>query len=208
MKLVCKDLQFSYTDERLIQISHFEISQSAEIYWIRGSSGAGKSTFLSLLAGLQKPHEGQILWNEFDLGKAHEIDRNKFRFEKIGFAHQENKMINHWTVQQNFSLVSGDKTLENICLNAFELKKSILQKPVHELSGGERQRINLIQIILKKPQIALFDEPTSHLDNKNTEIALDLIETQLKPCTVIIISHDNRLEQRKFKQIDFEKINI
>ena len=68
--------------------------------------------------------------------------------------------------------------------------------------------INLIQAILKKPKIALLDEPTSHLDNRNADIALRLIEKYFKQTLVIIVSHDNRLENRGFTEIDFESINI
>lgn len=207
MKLVCKDLQFSYSSERLIHVSQLEIQEASGIHWIRGASGAGKSTFLSLLAGLRTPLNGQILWNNFNLASASAADKNEFRFSHISFVHQENMMVDHWTVQQNFDLVSNHHELQNECLEAFKFKSTILKKHIHELSGGERQRLNLIQALIKNPKIALLDEPTSHLDNKNTEIALNLIESKLNHSTVIIISHDNRLEQRKFKAIDFEKMN-
>ncbi len=208
MKLKCSQLQFSYTSEKLIDISNFEMQASNSIQWIRGYSGAGKSTFLSLLAGLKKSQNGKVKWNDFEMNSATETERHQFRFQNISFVHQENIMINHWTVEQNLSLVSDDFDLLKECLEAFNFTKEILKKITQDLSGGERQRINLIQAILKKPKIALLDEPTSHLDNRNADIALNLIEKYFKQTLVIIVSHDNRLENRGFKQIDFESINL
>ncbi|MGZ3746118.1 MAG: ABC transporter ATP-binding protein [Pseudobdellovibrionaceae bacterium] len=207
MNLSCKNLKFSYDSHNLIQVSQFTLASNTGITWIRGSSGSGKSTFLSLLAGLHAPKEGEISWGDFPFSKRDEQARNQFRFQHIGYVPQENKMINHWTVEQNLKLISTDEKLISEYLKLLQFDKASREKKIEVLSGGERQRINLIKTFLKKPRIALLDEPTAHLDDKNVGIVIDLLKEKFRESLVIIVSHDSRLEKLLLNFTDFAEIN-
>ena len=111
MELNCTGLIFSYTNVPLIKNISLQVCASQPV-WVRGQSGAGKSTFLKLITGLLKPIEGHIDYMTDQVQQAlHELsteDQKSFRLRYIGYVHQENHLINHWTVAQNLSLVDTE----------------------------------------------------------------------------------------------------
>lgn len=207
MKIQCNNVAFSYPEQKnLIRCLNLEI-RSGEALWIKGRSGSGKSSFLKLLAGLLSPTQGDIQIESTLLSKLSESDKRKFRFENIGYTHQENHLIDHWTVVQNLSLFTDDKTVISDVLTAVDLSKKLSSTLVGHLSGGEKQRLSLARLILQKPKIALIDEPTSHLDDENTERLMTYLLQQLKNATLVIVSHDHRLEKFLLKPLHFSEIN-
>lgn len=206
MNVSCQKIYFSYNEQKLIKNLNFN-AQSGECVWIRGKSGSGKSSLLRLIAGSLQPKSGSIQIAEVVLSKLSENEKNKFRFANIGYVHQENHLIEHWTVRQNLMLVSREKTDFKNELAEVYLEDEIQNKLVSQLSGGEKQRVSLVRLFLQKPKLALLDEPTSHLDDLNTDRILKLLQEKLLGSTIIIVSHDSRLEKFKMKAVEFSEIN-
>lgn len=205
MEIICSDLEFSYGDKLLFQRLNLEVQEKERI-WIKGKSGSGKSSLLKLICGLLQPQSGEIKINKQNISNLNLVDRNSFRLNHIGYLHQENHLIEHWTVLQNLLLVeSSIKDIQKIILQ-LGLDVDVLNKLVFQLSGGEKQRISLARLFLQKPVVALIDEPTSHLDDENTELVINLIDEKLANSTVVIVSHDNRFSGSKFKQILFRDL--
>lgn len=206
MKIACKDLDFSYTDKNFIQRLNLNV-HSGDHIWIQGRSGSGKSSLLMLIAGLLKPVKGQIRLDEFDLSQASEAESRNFREKNIGFVHQENHLIDHWTVGQNLNLVIVNDNEVSKNLGQLGLDPSIVNKPAAELSGGEKQRVSLCRLILQKPRLALLDEPTSHLDDQSAEKVFGKLKESLAESTLIVVSHDARLENMGLKKFEFGALN-
>lgn len=207
MKISCKNLSFSYPQQKsLIHNLNLEVA-AGENLWIKGRSGSGKSSFLKLLAGLLPPHQGDIRIEATEIAKLSDSEKRKFRFENIGYTHQENHLIDHWTAEQNLALLTHDKNLIEDVLTAVGLSLDLRSSLVCQLSGGEKQRLSLARLILQKPKLALIDEPTSHLDDENTEKLMTYLLQKLHDSTLIIVSHDHRLEKFPLKSIHFNEIN-
>lgn len=224
MKILCKDIEFFYDKEPVVNkgkmpdkvpapkplVTGLNLNlESEETLWIKGKSGSGKSTLLKLLAGILTPHSGIIQIGDHVLSGFTEIERRLFRRHHIGYVHQDNHLIEHWTVEQNLNLVLLEslKPLDlNHLMKEVQLSPSLLSSPISNLSGGEKQRISIARLFLQKPEIALIDEPTSHLDDANTDNLLSLILHKLKKSTLILVSHDSRLEKYHLKTIDFKEL--
>jgi ABC-type lipoprotein export system ATPase subunit len=206
MEVECKDLEFSYDDSVLIKNLNLKI-HSKEHLWIKGQSGSGKSSFLRLIGGLISPISGSIRLGDDQLDLKAENARRKIRLETIGYLHQENHLIEHWTVRQNLQLVEPRKAEFQRLLEEVNLHEKYLSKQVSELSGGEKQRISFVRLLLQRPKLALLDEPTSHLDDRNANALISLLVKRLQDSTVIVVSHDNRLAEYNLKPVDFFEIN-
>ncbi|MGZ3691418.1 MAG: ABC transporter ATP-binding protein [Pseudobdellovibrio sp.] len=185
-----RNLGFSFNDKKLFQNFNLSLKPSAFLL-IRGPSGCGKSTLLKLIAGFIPPQSGQI-----------EIEKSGL---KIGYLHQDCHLIEHWSVNENLKLVSSEQKLIDELLGHFGLQ-NINRKLVQNLSGGEKQRVSLIRILLQKPDLALLDEPTAHLDDKNTANIIEFIKEYLKDKIVIIVSHDHRIDSMATQIHDWKNL--
>lgn len=207
MKISCKNIQFSYPQQKtLIRNLNLDVS-SGEKLWIQGRSGSGKSSFLKLLAGLLAPSQGEVQIQDTNFSRLSDLEKRKFRFEHIGYTHQENHLIDHWTLEQNLAVLTEDSALISEILTAVDLPKELSKSRVGDLSGGEKQRLSLARLIIQKPKIALIDEPTSHLDDENTEKLMTYLLRKLKDSTFIVVSHDHRLEKFPLKTLQFSELN-
>lgn len=206
MKIKCENVRFSYGDLKLFRNLNLSI-QPQEHVWIRGRSGSGKSSLLKLIAGISFVDSGMIQVGDLQITPFSESDFRNLKKLKVAYIHQENHLIEHWTVQQNLLLVSDQQEKMKNLLQNLGLSEKDLKKNVGDLSGGERQRISLLRMLLQRPELALLDEPTSHLDDLNTEKLLDLIQTELENSTLIVVSHDSRLEKLGLKEIQLSEID-
>src|SRR6476646_4176414 len=157
MKIQCKEVSFSYGQKPLFSGLNLNID-SGEQVWIQGPSGTGKSSFLQLIAGLRTTQSGSISVGELNYQDATEAQIRNFRFSNIGYLHQENHLIDHWSVLQNLEL-SNPNQGANVAELLIELglKKEILNHPAGTLSGGEKQRASIARVILQRPKVALLD---------------------------------------------------
>lgn len=187
---------------------------SGELVAIIGPSGSGKSTMLTMMGGLQRPSGGTITFNGENLSEMSEKERNKLRFNKIGFILQASNLVPYLTLKDQFILVdkfAGNKKDEKKAdklLDQLGIKKRKNQYP-GDISGGERQRAAIARSLYTEPSLLLADEPTASLDSEKAMEVIELLKeiTVDSDRTTVIVTHDNRLLEycdRVFKIVDGE----
>lgn len=204
---------FEKNKEEIKALKETSFSLNAgEMVAIIGPSGSGKSTLLTMMGGLQRPSGGKIMFNGKDLGSMKEKERNKLRFDEIGFILQASNLVPYLTIRDQFELVdkfakkkTDEKKVDEI-LNRMGISNRKKSYP-GELSGGERQRAAISRALYTNPFLLLADEPTASLDSKKTKDVIELLAEQTKNYkrTTVIVTHDNRLLEycdRVFKIVD------
>ena len=168
-----------------------------QLYAIRGASGSGKTTFLSLLAGLDVPTSGSITWNGTSTA---ELDRDAYRLEHVSVIYQDFNLFSHLTVLENaayplyarkMSKKEGDALAKEKLL-ALGLKEEQLGRFPNMLSGGEQQRVAIARSLAAGSEIILADEPTGNLDSENSRSIIESLRRLAKEenrC-VIVVTHD------------------
>lgn len=194
---------------------NFEI-EKGELAVILGSSGAGKSTVLNILGGMDTNDEGEVIIDEEKISNFSNKELITYRRYAVGFVFQFYNLVNNLTALENVELAS--EIVEN-ALEAKEVLKSVgLEHRLHnfpsQLSGGEQQRVAIARAIAKNPKILLCDEPTGALDYHTGKQILKILQDMARKegKTVIIVTHNaaiapiaNRviqLHDGKIKQID------
>ncbi|MCT1171617.1 ABC transporter ATP-binding protein [Lactococcus lactis] len=194
---------------------NFEI-EKGELAVILGSSGAGKSTVLNILGGMDTNDEGEVIIDEEKISNFSNKELITYRRYAVGFVFQFYNLVNNLTALENVELAS--EIVEN-ALDAKEVVKSVgLEHRLHnfpsQLSGGEQQRVAIARAIAKNPKILLCDEPTGALDYHTGKQILKILQDMARKegKTVIIVTHNaaiapiaNRVIQMhdgKIKQID------
>lgn len=163
--------------------------------FIIGKSGCGKSTLLNILGGIEKPTDGQIFYNNSELGKFSFSEMDYYRANHIGFIFQDYNLIGHLSVKENLMIASDIKgrliTEQDInyVLNKVGLIDFINHLP-EEMSGGQQQRVAIARALLKNPEVILADEPTGNLDSTTGEDIFKLFKELSQTKLVIIVSHD------------------
>ena len=175
---------------------------------IIGKSGSGKTSLIMLLAGLEKPTSGSIVFENQTISNFNEEELSDFRQNNIGIIFQSFYLIPNYTALENVAL-----TLEiNLQKNATELAKDILinlgleHRLLHypsQLSGGEQQRVAIARAVINKPSIILADEPTGNLDDENSVLISDTLFDVVKSfgSSLCLVTHDKELAQRCDRQI-------
>ena len=183
----------------------FEISDKTFL-GICGKSGAGKSTLLFLLAGLQKPDQGNITIDQTQITNLSENELAAFRNKNIGFVSQEQSFLENLTVLDNVRLpaylgkeipnqVRNDKNKE-ITERALQLLESfgiahLADQYPQNLSGGENHRVLIARALMNDPKIILADEATDSVDEENTKEILKIFRNLADQGKIVIfVSHD------------------
>ena len=155
---------------------------------IMGESGAGKSTFLRILAGLESA-EGRIICNDVVwLGEKKTVPVQQ---RNVGFVFQDYALFDNMSVKENLLFVNRDEALADELLEMMEIEK-IAERNVTTLSGGQKQRVALARALMRRPKLLLMDEPLSALDPRMRR----KLSTQIKALherfgmTTLMISHD------------------
>ncbi len=176
--------------------------EPGKVYVIMGKSGAGKSTVLSLISGLDLPTNGDVLFKENSLKQ---LDRDDYRAKSIGVVFQGYNLLTNATALENIVLsMNISKSLEK---NKKQFALELLQKvgideetanrKVLKLSGGEQQRVGIARALSHNPDILIADEPTGNLDGdteKNImEILLKLAHKENK--CVIVVTHSKQVSK-------------
>lgn len=183
-----------------------------ELVVILGPSGAGKTTCLNVLGGMDSPTRGEVIVDGVDVAKLTGKDLIKYRRNDIGFVFQFYNLVQNLTVLENVELAvqlckdsyAPAKILENVGL------KERLQNFPSQLSGGEQQRVAIARAIAKNPKILLCDEPTGALDYKTGKQILALLEYEARHyhITVIIITHNSAIAPMADKVIKFKNGSV
>ena len=196
--LVAKNISYKYSDGQKdkVILDNASISfDKGKFYAIFGESGSGKTTFLSMLGGLDNRYSGHIYFEGKDIN---EIGLERYRRNMVSFIFQDYNLISYMTVYDNLaSAISisksnyGKKDIVDI-INKIGMDDSILNKRVSKLSGGEKQRVAIARSVLMDSKIILADEPTGNLDKKTAWEIIDLFRSLAKDFnkTIIMVTHN------------------
>jgi len=186
--------------ERIVALDDISLDfEKGKIYCLLGTSGSGKSTLLNLIAGLEKPTRGEIIFKSAHLEKMNEKQLADYRRKYIGFVFQSYNLMPSLSALENvtipliFKKVSKKKRVAHAraMLKAVGLEEREMHKP-GELSGGQQQRVSIARAFISQPAIVFADEPTGNLDTKTTFEMMELITSIAKKNqqTLIIVTHD------------------
>ncbi|HEM2549378.1 TPA: ABC transporter ATP-binding protein [Streptococcus suis] len=175
---------------------NFEI-EKGELVIILGSSGAGKSTVLNILGGMDTNDEGNVIIDGTDISDYNAHQLTKYRREDVGFVFQFYNLVSNLTAKENVELASEivKDALDPVqTLQDVGLGHRINNFPA-QLSGGEQQRVAIARAVAKNPKILLCDEPTGALDYKTGKQVLQILQdmARIKGSTVIIVTHNGAL---------------
>ena len=173
---------------------------SNESVAIVGKSGSGKTSLIMLIAGLERPNSGKIIFEGEDISQCSEDQLADIRKRKIGIVFQSFYLIPNYTALENVSLVleinkvpdAKKKSME--LLEQFGLKDRINHFP-SQLSGGEQQRVAIARSIVLNPKLILADEPSGNLDSENSKLIMSLLFKYCKQngSSLVLVTHDQML---------------
>ena len=196
--LICENLSFSIDGHKLFSNINLNIENQKDLL-ITGPSGVGKTTLLSILCGLQKPTAGKVLYDDINLYNLVENKIDYFRGDKLGIVFQNFNLINAFTIKENLDLAnttqgSEEKKLYDLLQRVGLADKSHIK--ASKLSVGEKQRLAVARAFIGNPKWIFCDEPTSSLDDNNTEIISQFIKDESTRCkaSLILITHDKRVQ--------------
>ena len=186
---VLKNFNFSLKEEGIIAIV--------------GKSGSGKSTFLSLLGGLDSVSSGEIMIGDQKISQMSETELTRFRAKNIGIIFQNFQLIEHFTTLENVLLplevlqVKDPISKAKNALKMVELDHRLEHFP-RQLSGGEKQRVAIARAHVTNPQLILADEPSGNLDPETADQVMGLLFKTAKELnqTLILVTHDRELAKK------------
>lgn len=203
-------------DESLQILKGINLSfRAASSCAIIGASGSGKTTLLGLLAGLDLPSSGQILFEGKDITAMNEDQRARLRAGKVGFIFQSFQLLPHLTAFENVLLSLEILNVTDARGRAIALLQRVgLGERLHhypnQLSGGEQQRCAIARAFATNPILLFADEPTGNLDQANGHRIIELLfelNREQETC-LIIATHDKELAQRCGRVIEINSGEI
>lgn len=178
-----------------------------ELVVLLGASGSGKSTFLNIIGGLDRPTDGRVWFRETEITGFSDHDLTQYRRAHVGFVFQFYNLIPSLTARENVGLVTeiaSDPMDPSDALDLVGLGKRRDHFPA-QLSGGEQQRVAIARAIAKRPEVLLCDEPTGALDSKTGVIVLQAIEAIHAELgtTTMVITHNEGISAMAHRVLRF-----
>ena len=206
-KDVVKEYKMGEVSIKALDKTNFEI-EKGELAVVVGPSGAGKTTALNILGGMDTATKGKVIVDNKEISSLKEKQLIQYRREDIGFVFQFYNLVQNLTALENVELAT------QICKKPLD-PKTILKKVGLEdrmknfpsqLSGGEQQRVAIARAIAKNPKLLLCDEPTGALDYKTGKQILQLLQDTCRKenMTVVIITHNQALTPMADRVIHFK----
>ena len=198
--------QYKQSDSVITSVNRASIKiPKGEFAAIIGTSGSGKSTFLHLCAGLDKPDAGSVTINGTEITKLSHDKLGRFRGENMGFVFQRHNLIPQFTALENILIptmmcnkpdMSYQENLRHL-VETLDLGDRLSHLP-SELSGGQQQRVAIARALINNPDIIMADEPTGALDRKNADEVLNLLFKTREEfgLTLVMVTHDLAIADR------------
>ena len=189
--LEIKNVTYGYKDAETKVLSSVNYSfEIGKFYAIIGKSGTGKSTLLSLLAGLDNPEEGEILFKDENIEKTGYTNHRK---NNISLVFQNYNLIDYLTPLENIRLVNNKASGD--ILNELGLDNQQIRRNVMKLSGGQQQRVAIGRALVSEAPIILADEPTGNLDEHTAGEIIDILKKLAKERNkcVIVVTHSKEV---------------
>lgn len=182
-----------------------------EFIAVVGSSGSGKTTFLNMIGGLDRPTAGQVQIRSKPLGSLSSEELTVFRRRNIGFVFQNYNLLPYLNVWENITLplrldgVSADEPFIAEIIKSLGLEDKTCNMP-YMLSGGQQQRVAIARALSKKPAIILADEPTGNLDSITGMEVIGLLKTCAVKYhqTIVVVTHNEEIAQMADRIIRIE----
>jgi putative ABC transport system ATP-binding protein/lipoprotein-releasing system ATP-binding protein len=178
-----------------------EIGQGERVF-LCGASGAGKTTLMYTLAGLERPQLGRVSIGGEDLYKLSHKEQARLRNSKMGYVFQNYYLLPELSALENVmvpGLIRGRKVSERATelLGAVGLEDRIHHLPA-ELSGGEQQRVAIARALVNEPAMVFADEPTGNLDSRNADEVMQLLLdfAESLETALVVVTHDTELAKR------------
>jgi putative ABC transport system ATP-binding protein len=206
--ILLKNINICYEGQKVLDIPRLKIGGGVKLA-IKGESGSGKTTLVNVICGLERPHKGEVFWDDLLISSLNEFQRDRFRGGKVGL------------IMQDFHLYEGLSAFENALLPSrfcfrkitnevksrasrllFRLNIKNIRQNVYTLSRGEKQIVAIARAHLNNHEDIIADEPTASLDAKNSaEVAELLLELSSEMNSALIcVTHDANLARK----LDFE----
>lgn len=206
-KNVNKEYKMGEVTIKALDNTNFSI-EKGELVVIVGPSGAGKTTTLNILGGMDSVTSGEVIVDGKQVNKLNNKELIKYRREDIGFIFQFYNLVQNLTAVENVELatqICKDSLDPETIIEKVGLKERKKNFP-SQLSGGEQQRVAIARAIAKNPKLLLCDEPTGALDYKTGKQILKLLQdtSRKENMTVIIITHNTALAPMADKVIHFK----
>ena len=204
---VCKDYPAGNTVVHASDHVNFHI-EKGEFCVVLGPSGAGKTTVLNLLGGMDKATSGRIIVGDKEITGLRSPQLTEYRRHDVGFVFQFYNLVPNLTALENVELAA------QICPDSLDAEQTLRQVGLGDrlanfpaqLSGGEQQRVSIARALAKNPKLLLCDEPTGALDYKTGKQILQLLQDTCRKqgITVIIITHNSALAPMADRLIRFK----
>ena len=202
------NIRHRYGNRVVLDLPSFQLSAGEECL-ILGNSGSGKTTLLHILAGILKPTQGEVKIGGTRLNELSGSALDRFRGQTIGIVLQKLHLIAPISVLQNLLLaqnLSGRPTDETAAMALLENLgiASLRHSNPTQLSHGQAQRVAIARAVINQPKLLIADEPTSNLDDRHAEEALQVLRSEAQACgaALILATHDARVKEHISRRLE------